>query len=317
MRTTSSVERMRRIAILVAVALLPAGLAAAIAFDNEPRNVVAHGDFETVAMNLSLPAVSPFPLVAGGWGGRGGSSETLRVVPDGVRGQRVLELSSAPSEPVHALQDVPLATRSFVLELSVRRLHGRQTLRLLSDWDRLDPEESGTGIDVVLGAGAIRIRTAEGTWPVPASLNSGEWVQIRLVADARTELLEVWLDDVLSASVPGLPAALRTLVMGGSAPRSDSSFRYDSISLYRLAELELAELRRDVLQRVPDRDRPWVLERLDAAAVALERGAPVLAAPEIRAAARLLGRSAAASAPDGGGSLSTDATALLELVAAR
>lgn len=303
------------IALLTALSLLPAGLVAALVLDNEPDNVVAHGGFEATAVNLRLPAVSPFPLVAGGWGGRGGEQGDITTVRDSASGGRALELTSAPDDPVHVLQDLPLAARSFVLELSVRRIRGRQSLRLTSSWDRLDPEATSDGLTLQLSARGLRVRTPEGVWPVEGSLADGDWVRVRLLADARRDVVEVWLDDRLAATLPGLPDAPRTLILGGSAPRSDSRFRYDDVTLFRLAELELAALRRETLRLVPDRDRPWVTERLDAAAAALERGDSTLAAPEIRAAIRLLER--AGSGQDAPlRRLVADALRLAELVGA-
>lgn len=309
--------RGRRIALLTAVALVPAGLAAALMIDNEPVNVVAHGAFEATAVNLRLPAVSPFPLVAGGWGGRGGQAGDITTVRDGIDGRRALELTSAPDDPVHVLQDVPVASRSFVLELSVRRIRGRQSLRLTSEWDRLDPEGTSDGLILQLGASGLRVRTPEGVWPLQGSLAEGQWVHLRLVADARRDLVEVWLDDRLAATLPGLPQSPRTLILGGNAARGESRFRYDAITMFRLADLELADVRRRARQLLPGRDLDWVSERLDAAAAALERGAPALAAPEMRAALRLLERAAGPAPTDPGlRSLLRDAARLAELVAA-
>lgn len=285
--------RAHRIVSFAALALLPAGVAAALLADSEPANVVAHGSFATTAVNLRLPAVSPFPLVAGGWGGRGGTADDITTVRDEGRDQRVLQVTSSPDDPVHVLQDVPLATRSFVLELSVRRIRGRQALILANDWDRMDPGTASDGLTLQLGASGLRVRTPQGVWPVEGSLADGRWVRIRLVADARRELVEVWLDDRLAATLPGLPRPPRTLILGGNAARADSRFRYDDVTLFRLAEIELAQLRRDALRLLPEQDLPWVTERLDGAATALGRGDSTLAAPEIRAATRLLERAAA------------------------
>ena len=65
----------RRTSPLVLVGLLPAAAAiATLQADNEPENLVAQGRFQRAAVSLRLPSVSPFPLVAGGWGARGGST---------------------------------------------------------------------------------------------------------------------------------------------------------------------------------------------------------------------------------------------------
>lgn len=305
-----SARRARRIGALAVAALLPAAAAAALMADNEPRSVVVNGDFEDGTVSLRLPAVSPFPLVAGGWGGRADAGDAIVTVTEA--GSRSLQVASAPGAPAHVVQDVPVGMRSFVLELSARRLRGRQTLRLFSSWDRMDPE-SGEGVSLQLAAGGVRISTPRGSWWVDAPMTGGGWIAIRLASDARTGLVQLWLNERLVASVPGAPAVPRTLVLGGNALRGRSVFGYDDVRMFRLADLELAELRRAVLAHADDRDRPWVLERLDAAASALERGSGVLATPEIRAALRLLERSPGLQADP---QVTLAASALLELVAA-
>jgi len=276
-------------AALVAVAMLvPAvGLLAQEARP-EPADLVAHGDFETAAANLRLPEVSPFPLVAGGWGARGADPGQLTIVSDAAVGLRAVQLVSRPASPTHLIQDVPLGSGSFVLEFRAQRLRGRQSVRILGAWNRMEPETSD-GLQLVLGAGGLRVRSDDGAWGIDWPETAGAWITLRLVADQRTDQLRIWIDDELHATVPGRIERPRTLVFGGHAGTT-SRFRYDGIHLFRLAELELTELYDLVERVVPADERRWVNDRLDAASAALTRGADEIARPEIRAALRLIER---------------------------
>lgn len=288
--STMNLDRLQapllRASLLATVGLLPAAGLLAQETRPKPADLIAHGDFEAAAANLRLPEVSPFPLVAGGWGARGAETGQLTVVPDAAVGLRAVQLTSRPSSPTHLIQDVPLGTGSFVLEFRAQRLHGRQSVRILGDWDRMEPE-APDGLHLVLGAGGLRVRSEDGAWGIDWPETAGPWVTIRLVADRRTDQLRVWIDGELRATVPGRIEQPRTLVLGGHAGAT-SRFRYDGIHLFRLAELELAEIFALVEQVVPARDRRWVTDRLGAAGAALARGADEIARPEIRAAVRLL-----------------------------
>lgn len=288
----------RRILTLGALAWLCASTAlAAFWVDHEPRNLLAQPDFEGGTVSLRLPAVSPFPLVAGGWGARGsGIVPVMRGARPAFEGDRSVQIDTSSGSPSHLLQDVPLATRSFRLQFAVQRLRGRQALRLLHGWDRMDPAASDAALSLEFSANRLRVTTPVGTWLVDAPLSAGAWLRIGVVADAREQLIHLWLDERLVASLPGtLDQAPQTLIVGATADNRASRYRYDGFSLYRLAEIELAELRRDVHQWVAAAELPFVLDRLDAAAVALSRGAEHLAAPELRAALRLLQGAATSS----------------------
>ena len=116
----------RPVAALALIALLPAGEAlAAFWAANEPQNLIAQPTFESGAVSLRLPAVSPFPLVAGGWGARGDIVAITASTRSAFDGARSLQIDSRPEATAHLLQDVPLATRSFRLEFAVQRLRGR------------------------------------------------------------------------------------------------------------------------------------------------------------------------------------------------
>lgn len=283
-------SRPTRILAWTLLALLPAGAAAALMADNEPRNLVIHGDFESTAINLRLPHVSPFPLVAGGWGARGAQGRDLVVLDSAPGGGRALQLTSRVSSPTHVIQDVALATDSFLLELRVRRMRGRQSVRVVGEWNRMDMNSADQALEVAIGNDGMRLATPAGAWSVDLPPDTSGWMQLRIVADARSELVQVWVDDTLAATVPGRVHGPRTLLIGGNAG-STSRFRYDRVTLFRLAEVELAEIRRLVLRAIDTRDLPWITERLDAAATALERGDEAVAEPEVRAASRLIIRS--------------------------
>lgn len=305
-----------RVGAAVLAAAVPAGAAIAQAASEAPANLLVHGDFESATPTLRLPAVSPYPLVAGGWGARGANPRaTIRVSPVGDIVGSVLQLASRPGDPTHLLQDVPLGTDSFVLELAAQRLRGRQSVRILGEWDRMDPEIDA-GIQLVLGAARLRIRTPQQSASVDWPTNRGDWIALRLISDARTGLVQLWVDGTLGATVAGRVERPRTVVLGGHAG-APSRFRYDSLQLFRLAELELAELRSSVARQLHPADARWILERLDAASAALERGSEALAAPEVRAAQRLIARARAATprSPEPA-TLAVAAEALARLLAA-
>jgi len=278
----------RVLAILVVSALVASGALAAPAQDAAPRNLIAEPGFEGSAISLRLPAVSPFPLVAGGWGARGGDAASAGTTrKDVAAGNSALQVASAPDSPVHLIQDVPLATRSFVLQMHVQRRRGRQTVRLLSGWDRMDPDAKAA-IALEMGARGARITTPDGSWKVDVPLRRGRWVKIGLLADTRDGQLQLRIEDQLVATLPGLPAtAPQTLVLGGNGQRP-SLYRYDELSLLRLSEIELQQLRDALSDALPASEMDYLTPHLDAAARALARGSDRLATPEIRSLARLL-----------------------------
>lgn len=290
-------NRHLRVATLTVAVLLTAPLVAALSADNVPVDRVADGDFEDGAVSLRMPALGPFPLIAGGWGARGATEAALLVADAG--GDHAAEVESRPTAPVHLIQDVPVATRSFRLRLEIMRLRGRQTLKLVSGWDRLDPATVAPELAIRLGANSLRVDTSTDSWRVERGLSRRRWVELELVSDTRNGLLEVYIDGTLVAGLPGLPrTAPQTLILGPGAEDGPSRYRYDSVSLVRTAEVELASLRRLALRAAPAAMLPHVGARLDAAAAALTRGADTLAVPELRAAGRLLERATATSDPE-------------------
>ncbi len=292
--------RNRRVVALGTLGCLYASTAlAAFWVDNEPWNLIASPGFERGAASLRLPAVDPFPLVAGGWGARGGASGSISTPSrDAFEGNRSLQIDSSFEAPVYLLQDVPVATRSFRFQLAVRRLRGRQSIKLLEGWDRMAPETAPAVLSLEMGANGLRVTTASGSWLLDAPFAARGWVLLEVIADARDQQLQIRVNERLVATLPGIPERPpQTLVIGGAGNRGRSRYRYDAFRLLRLAELELADLRRSARQWVPAADLPYVMDRLDAAAQALSRGADNLAAPELRATLRLLERSSAEPQP--------------------
>ena len=69
--------------VLGILALLVAAPAAAQE-DRAVANLLVAGDFEADAISLRLPSVSPFPLVAGGWGVRSDETGATASIPAAV-----------------------------------------------------------------------------------------------------------------------------------------------------------------------------------------------------------------------------------------
>ena len=293
--------RHRRIggAVVLLATLGTGAIAFALSADNEPRSVIRDGGFESGAVSLSLPWVDPFPLVVGGWGARGTRTPAMLTKPGLVfAGERAVRVVSRPARPVTLLQDVPLGTRGFVLRLALFRESGTQALRLLSHWERAGLAEATTDLDIRFTADELRISSSAGTFSVEAPLSSRRWVLLEFVADPRSGLVSVSIDDRRVAAVPGVPAtAPRTLMIGGVDGLA-GRYRYDAVSLLRLADVELAALRRAAVATFDTPELPHLMKRLDTAAIALSRPAPDLAVPELRVARRILeaaGRAAQAN----------------------
>ncbi len=308
----------RRVPTLVVAALLPASLALAVPeADNEPRSLVRGGDFEQQAVSLRLPSVSPFPLVAGGWGARAVQPQHVRSsTRDAYRGDRALQIISPAATPAYVIQDVPVATRAFVFEIAVRLVRGQQSIAFLSAWDRMDPA-APAALRIDLQADGLRIRGGDDDWVVEAPMSPDGWHHLVLESDPRTEQLGIRVDGTLVASLPAVPvAAPQTLVLGGNPARGVSRARYDEARLLRLAELELAALRRSVLRSVPGAQVDYLMKRLDDAAWALSTGADSFAAPELRAASRMLTRIAVDDIGADLGDVIASTDALIDLVSA-
>ncbi|MFQ5743346.1 MAG: hypothetical protein ACE5HV_07130 [Acidobacteriota bacterium] len=272
--------------------LLAVFLAAGWLFAREadPLNRVADGDFEAGFVSLSLPAVDHFPLVINGWATRGTPvPEIINDSNQAFEGSHALRLRSHPREPVHLLQDLPLSTTSYRLELAFYPEAGRQAVKLLSGWDREVPGSEQFAIGIFLSADGWQVITPAGRWSLDQPISTDRWHSLEVVSDARTDVQTVALDGHLAVSLPGLPVAPpTTLLIGDSGRGGESSYRYDSLRLVQLAEEELFEVRLEASSVLSDDPLRWMTTRLEAAAAALDRGAPTLALPELRAARRLL-----------------------------
>ncbi len=307
---TTSPQLRRPGALAVALALVLVSVVSAAAAtsltsltaDNEARSVIENGDFESGAVSLSLSPVQPFPLVVGGWGVRG---ERVTQIAVGRRqpfsGQHALRIVTSARRPAHLLQDAPVGTRSFALQVAFLRIKGRQTLRLVPTWDRNDPDLTdlaagpATGIAIELTPNGLRVNIDGETWRVDRPLEAGRWSRLSLVSDVRTGQLLLSIDDDLVASLPAVPAlAPQTLILGGTNNTrglpGTSRYRYDAIELLRLHDVELAELLQGAQRSLPQDLSGSVMHRLESAVLALANGSPRLATPELRAASRIIER---------------------------
>lgn len=284
------IRLMVRILALTMVASLLGGAAwAALWADNVPMSVIADGSFDDAELVLRLDDRAAYPLIAGGWGVRAGGNARVQGVGTDRPG-RALEVESVGGQTAQAIQDVPLASRGFVLDLSVQRVRGRQQIRLLSNWDRLEGEDAD-GVTLELSPAGLAVVTHAGRMELPVRLPAGQWTRLRVVSDPRDGQLRVSVGDRLVGVLPGVPAGRpSTLLLGTIQERGRSLVRYDDVSLLRLSEIELAQLRLD-LQREAPADLQHHLDRLEVAATALREGVPFLALPEVRAVARALERS--------------------------
>lgn len=281
-------SRMRQIGV-AAVVVAMGMLGMARANTDGDLNRVANGGFETGFLSLSLPLVSHFPLVVNGWGSRGATPEVIADSELAFEGEYALRLASRPRATAHLIQDLPLTTTSYRLEVAFLAESGAQEVRLLAEWDRQEPRDGRSALTLLLTPGGIEITTAAGRWDLLQPLEAGQWHRLEIVADARTGTQTVSLDGRTAMSLPGLPEVPpKTLVLGESGIGAASSYLYDGIRLTQLAETELAALRVDVMTSFAGPEFTSVSGRLEAAAATLARGAPVLALSELSAARRML-----------------------------
>jgi hypothetical protein len=266
--------------VLGILALLVAAPAAAQE-DRAVANLLVAGDFEADAISLRLPSVSPFPLVAGGWGVRSDETGATASIPAAAAGQRALEITSAAGETTFLIQDAPAGTAGFVFHASVQRDRGRQSIALFGPWDRMDPTAAAL-VRLDLRGRGLRVTTPAGTWSLGAPFEDGRWHDLQLTSDPRTDTIAIIVDDVLLASLPGAAlTAPRTVVLGSGTEANRSAYRYDALALLRLPEIELAAIE-DVASDA------GLLRRLRGARLALEAGSERMFAAELRAARRAL-----------------------------
>lgn len=282
-----SPARIRGVVLLLSATL---ALGYSYADPGASLNRVANGGFETGFLSLALPAVSRFPLVVNGWAARGIPAPLVTAdarIP--IEGAHALRLASAPRSPVHVLQDLPLSSTSYRLELAFQPQQGSQAVRLLSSWDRGDPGGGVVALAVLLTPRGLEVTTPDGTWTFDQELAPLQWHWLEVVSDARTGVQTVTVDGATSMSLPGIAAEPpETLLIGEAGGPGSSTYLYDAVWLAQLPEAELAALRSEVSSSPTLSQTHGLSSRLEAAAAALARGSTMLALSELEAARRLL-----------------------------
>ena len=275
----------RKLALVVGSAALVLGVSAPAVAQQLPANLLAAGSFEFESISLRLPELSPFPLVVGGWGSRADDAGAATATAIARGGLRALEIISRAESPAHVIQDAPLGTVGFVLRAAIQRRRGQQSIALLGEWDRMDPDTKAL-LRLDLRANTVRVTTAAGSWSIPVSLDDRDWHDFELRSDPRTGQIAVRIDGVLQGLFPGAPVDIpKTVILGGQHGQSRSAFRYDDLALLRLPEIELLELQ-EVL--ATSGASAGVQRRLRTAHHALLAGSSSMMAAELRAAWRLL-----------------------------
>jgi hypothetical protein len=251
-------------------------------------NRVADGDFE-VGVSLSLPAAAQFPMFSGGWASRGALlPETARDRP--FEGEASLRLRTTPEAPSQVLQDIPIDSPAYGLRFAFMVEEGRQTVRLLSTWDRGAPAGGTAAFEARLSASAIVFTTPAGSWRIDTELAPGTWHALSVIADPRSGGQNVRLDGQPLINLPGVARRRpSTIILAGGAG-DEGVFRYDAVELISLVDLELNTIR-DAVARIDSPARAAILDRLAAAGMALRRGSEPLALPELAVARNMLGSS--------------------------
>lgn len=286
----ASRPRFRRFWARAGALLLVIGAgAAAVPFEELVVDRVVDGSFESGVVSLTLPVDAELPLFASGWATRGTPVPAVVEDTSAWHGTRALDLRGGTTGPVHVVQDLPVATRGTSLRLAFLPVRGTQVLRLLTSWDRGSTAEAEAALELGLGPDGIDVRTPAGSWRLDAPLGDALWHRLEVVADPRSGLQTLTLDEATTLSVPGIATATpRTLLLEAPAG-PPSHFRWDALGLAPLPDLELQLLRSQAMRNLDADAARWLLPRLDGAATALSRGQGALAVPELRAAHRQLG----------------------------
>ncbi len=288
-RSRPRVHRRARVSgwTLLLAALTASTASAAFRLALEPANLVSFGGFEDSALSLRLPPGPAAPLVAGGWAALAGEPAEVSVVREAYEGRAAVQVAAAAGATAALLQDLPVGTRAFRLEIAVRRLRGRQSVALMGSWQRSWPSVDPPLLSLQLGS-RVSLRVGQRRWRIAGEQPRGAWIELAVEVDPREQVVRVFRGGALVATVPALLSEPpRTLVIGSDGVRA-GVFRYDTVRLFRLAELELAALRAAAETNLAPQEHAAVERRLESAALALARGAPALAVPELRAAARRL-----------------------------
>ena len=293
---------------MAALGLLAAATLAAA--QEAQLNRVADGGFESGFVSLSLPAGARLPMFSGGWASRGSRTPEIIERPGGYQGARALRVASRPDDPLLLLQDLPFNGAGFGLRLAFRVEEGSQTIRLLTDWDRHDPAGGQIAFAVTIHPASLTFATPGGQWEIPADLAAGNWHTLSVLADPRSGVQSIDLDGRQVLALPGVPAQRPATLLLGGADRQSGSFLYDAVEVVSLVDLEIGLLREAGVRLDPGA-RGALLGRLDAVVMALDRGAPALALPELDAARTLLGWSRQRTLADRDGTAASLRTAAL------
>ena len=282
-------KKTSHLAVCATTALLLVG-GNVLAAEKDGFNRVADGDFETGLVSLNLPEVDRFPWVIGGWATRG--RPVPRVVADpelAFEGERALRLTGGGHRPVHVLQDVPLTTAGYELQVAFYAEAGTQHVRLYSAWGREQPGSGQLAVAISLTQDGLEVTTPAGRWRYDQPISSNEWHSLRVISDPRKDLHSVALDGSMVLSLPSVSIAVpTTLLIGDSGDGAPSSYLYDAIRLAELFDIELAGLHEVAAAQLEPPLLRSISRRLESAATAKSNGAPGLALPELRAARRLL-----------------------------
>jgi hypothetical protein len=271
---------------MAALGLLAAATLAAA--QEATLNRVADGGFESGFVSLSLPAGARLPMFSGGWASRGSRTPEIIGLPGGYQGARAVRVASRADDPLLLFQDLPFNGPGFGLRVAFRVEEGSQTIRLLTDWGRRDPAGSQIAFAVTIHPASLTFTTPGGRWEIPADLAAANWHTLSVLADPRSGVQSIDLDGRQVLALPGVPAQRPATLLLGGIDRQSGSFLYDAVEVVSLVDLEIGVLQ-EATVRLDLGDRSALLGRLDAVVMALDRGAPALALPELDAARKLLG----------------------------
>lgn len=252
----------------------------------QPLNRVADGDFESGFVSLQLPATAPIPMFWGGWASRGRRAP-LVLDGDGVDGGRSVRIVATPEDPVQLVQDLPLNGRGYGIRLAFLLEEGVQTVRLLRRGDDGQPDGAQPAFEATISAQAMRFTTPDGSWQIDVPVRTGGWHVLSVFADPRTGAQSVRFDGAPLIALPGVAAGRASTLMIGGVGGERGVFRYDAVEVLSLIDLEMTLVRTQA-EELDDPSRDDILDRLSAAAIALERGSEILALPELGVARRMV-----------------------------
>ncbi len=279
---------MRKPLLLSPVVLMAAtlGFAAAVSAQERVANRAADGGFEGAGVSLALPPEAMFPIFSGGWASRG--ARPAEVVADTpFAGSRSLRIETRPGDPSQVVQDLPLTGAAYAIHFAFLLESGSQTVRLLGDWDRMDPANGLAAFEARIAPDGIRFLTPTGVWWWDAAIRADEWHTLSVVADPRIGAQSVRFDGAPILSIPGAAYLRRSTLSLAAGAADHGVFRYDAVTVVDLTDAELAA----IVSAAEAWDGPStgvVNERIAAARAALRQGSAALALPELGIARNLL-----------------------------